>query len=140
MSQRIWDRDAVVDLISRNDEALKRALVTLYNRQTPVEQEALQTTEHNGRGFNGRDAGFLSDIARKLPRYGNRMTARQTVAVRKALPKYWRQLLEEIESKGGLVDYGTRMAKEPQDQAGFAEIAKEQVAAGRMDARFGDFA
>lgn len=105
-SQRVWDRDAVVHLIETNDVALARALDSLYQRQTAEEQKALATKEHNGRGFNGRDAHFLSDIARKLPRYDGRMTPAQKRAVRKAIPKYWRQLLEEIEAKGGQVFYG----------------------------------
>jgi hypothetical protein len=59
----------------------------------------------NGRGFNSRDAEFLSDIAQKRPRYNDNVTDRQLARIRPMLRKYWRQLLEEIEERGGQVDY-----------------------------------
>ncbi len=97
---RVWDKEAVQSLIATSDKALARALWLIFQRQTAAEQSALQTIEHNGRGFTGTDAEFLSDVARKLPRYNNRMTVRQIAKVRPKMKKYWRQLLEEIEATG----------------------------------------
>lgn len=102
---RIWDKTALYELLDTSDKAVTIALQRIFQRQTSAEQAAGETRDHNGRGFNGRDARWLSDIAKRLPRYGNRMTPRQVVAVRKAIKKYWRQLLEEIELKGGRVCY-----------------------------------
>lgn len=97
---KVWGRDEVVALLMRDDpvgkRAVTRALELLYKRQTATEQATLSTSERNGRGFNSRDAEFLSDIARKLPRYNGNMTRRQWMAVRDRLVKYWRQILEEI--------------------------------------------
>lgn len=110
---KIWDREAVHQLLETNATALARAVLTIYARQTATEQGAGETVESNGRGFSGYDAPFLSDIAVKLPRYDNRMTAGQRARVLPLMKRYWRQILEEIEAKGGQVSYGaaTRAAK-----------------------------
>lgn len=108
---KVWDRDAVVDLLQSSDVALARAILTLYERQTPNERADSKTVVSNGRGFNAKDAAFLSSIARALPKYGNRMTYNQARVARKMVPKYWRQLLEEIEDGGGVVSYGASSLK-----------------------------
>lgn len=100
---KVWDKDAVQHLIATNDKALARALWVIFQRQTAAEQSSLQTIVRNGRGFTGVDAEFLSDVARKLPRYSFNMTGPQIRRVRPLMRKYWRQLLEEIEAKGGPV-------------------------------------
>ena len=102
---KIWTRADIQQLLARNDEAVKRAIVNLYQRQTASEQAHKETRVQNGVGFNARDAEFLTDIAQKLPRYNNNMTPKQLAVARKMLPKYWKQLLEVIEEKGGQVDY-----------------------------------
>lgn len=102
---KVWDRGAVLQLLDTNPTAVVRAIKTLYGRQTADEQQTGDTRHHNKRGFNGTDARFLSDLAVKLPRYNNLLTDRQLVCARKMLRKYWRQLLEEIEQKGGAVSY-----------------------------------
>jgi hypothetical protein len=102
---KVWDKGMIQALIVNSDKALARALWNIFQRQTAAEQSALQTIEHNGRGFTGTDAQFLSDVARRLPRYDFRMTPRQIAKVRPKMKKYWRQLLEDIEVKGGAVSY-----------------------------------
>ena len=118
-NDKIWDKAAVVELLETNDRAVVKAIKGLYARQTASEQSRQTTIEHNGRGFNSRDAGFLSDIARKLPRYNDNMTRRQLAASRKMLRKYWRQLLEMIEEQGGKTTLSTKPPK--------GEIAKPQI-------------
>jgi hypothetical protein len=100
---KVWDRDMVIALIERSNEATGRALYSLFERQTESEQAANATTDHNGVGFNGRDAEFLSSIAKRLPNYGYTLTERQLPHVRRKLRKYSRQLLEIIQAKGGTV-------------------------------------
>jgi hypothetical protein len=102
-SAQIWDRDSVIHLIDTSKAALAKALWTIYQRQTTDEQRDQATRVANGRGFNSRDAQFLSDVARKLPAYSFNLTDRQVAKVRPMMRKYWRQLLEEIELKGGTV-------------------------------------
>ena len=57
-----------------------------------------ETKHHNGIGFTGRDARFLSDVAEKYQRYGRWASPRQCNAVRRSIKKYWRQLLLEIQN------------------------------------------
>jgi hypothetical protein len=100
---KVWDRESVIDLIDTSKAALAKALWTIYQRQTADEQREQATRVANSRGFNSRDAQFLSDVARKLPAYSFNLTDRQVAKVRPMMRKYWRQLLEEIELKGGAV-------------------------------------
>jgi hypothetical protein len=102
-SAKVWDRDAVIHLINTSKPALAKALWAIYQRQTTDEQRDQTTRVANGRGFNSRDAQFLSDVARKLPLYDFNLTDRQMAKVRPMMRKYWRQLLEEIAAKGGRV-------------------------------------
>lgn len=118
--QVIWTKERIQLLLDRNDDAVKKALLTIFARQTSAEQAQNATVERNSRGFNSRDADFLSDIAKKLPLYGMRMTPRQMTHVRRQIKKYWSQLLEEIALKGGSVSY--KIAKSPKEAIG--EIAK----------------
>ncbi len=106
-----WNKDSVQALLARNDQAVTKALLTIFARQTAAEQASNQTVEHNGRGFTGTDAEFLSDIAKKLPRYNMRMTPRQMARVRSMIKKYWKQLLQEIEKKGGSVSYSVAKSR-----------------------------
>lgn len=112
-----WNKDRVQNLIRTNDLALAKAVWEIFQRQTAAEQSSQQTIEHNGRGFTGVDAEFLSEIAKKLHRYHFRMTPRQIAVVRPKMLKYWRQLLEIIEEKqtpGITVSY--KMAKAKKDE------------------------
>jgi hypothetical protein len=84
----------------RNAKFLERALEAIYNRQTADEQDNRMTSHHNGMGFNGTDAEFLTDICQKMLENrwgrpeGQRLTPGQAKAVAKCLQKYWRQLAE----------------------------------------------
>lgn len=122
---KVWNRESVVSLLDRSDKAVVAALKTLLARQTNEERQAGITKESNGRGFNARDAAILTDIAEKLPRYGDRLTERQLLLVRGRIRKYAGQLLEEIELKGGIVDH-KREAKAPAPKE---SVTPEQVAA-----------
>jgi len=95
-----WTKERMIHLLDQSELALAKALTSLYARQTTDEQSDNTTRHRNGRGFGARDAEFLSDIARKLPRYSNRMTPRQIAKVRPMVKRYWRQLLEEAELAG----------------------------------------
>ena len=112
---KVWDKEAVLALIAVDNAALARSLWNLYQRQTSGERSSQQTIEHNGRGFNSRDAEFLSDVARRLPTYDFNMTPAQRRAVRNRITKYWRQMLEMIEEKGGSVDYGNAKKRIPEE-------------------------
>ena len=91
--KKIWTKETLWAVLEVNDDQLAKALVALYNRQTEDEKETKETTEQNGIGFNGVDSTFLSSVAENYKKYG-RLTENQTKAVRKALKKYCRQLVD----------------------------------------------
>lgn len=89
--KRVWTEQEIKDFIQTNDKALYGALKKLYACQTADEQKCSETKEHNGVGFNGVDAKFLSSVSQFLIRNGF-LTDKQKVIVRKKLVKYNRQL------------------------------------------------
>lgn len=91
MSARVWTEEEIKVLVQTNDAVLYGALKKLYACQTADEQDSGETREHNGVGFNGIDASFLSSTAEFLKRTGF-LTEKQKVIVRKKLVKYNKQL------------------------------------------------
>lgn len=144
MQTKVWDKDAVQQLLERNAAALARAVLTIYERQTAGEKNAKTTSESNGRGFSGHDAAFLSSIAERLPRYDNRLTAAQRARVLPKMKRYWRQLLEEIEAKGGQVHYGVAkraaISLNRPDKTGGAAMTVAEAVAQITHQRAGDIA
>lgn len=79
-----------------------RTLEILFNRQTSDEQSDGTTKWRNGRGFNGRESDILTSYyfqIQKRRKYGNPvlLTEKQLSICQRLLPKYWRQVQEEIE-------------------------------------------
>ena len=70
-----------------------RFLQSMYSRQTADEQEYKTTHHSNGKGFNARDAKFLSDVASKSKKW-NGLTDNQAKFVAKTLVKYAGQLAD----------------------------------------------
>jgi hypothetical protein len=134
---KIWDRERVLTLIERSNEATGKALWSLYERQTASEQAANATRDRNGRGFNGRDAEFLSSIAKRLPQYDFKLTERQLPPVRRALRKYAGQLLQIIQiiqEKGHQVEF-----KKAKSNTGAQHANVVSVRAPDRDEHFGSF-
>ena len=70
-----------------------RALVRIYERQTPDEKVKHETEESNGIGFTGFDARILSSLAKQYMKH-HILTISQIEVVRNKIPKYWRQLID----------------------------------------------
>lgn len=90
---RAWAEQEIVDLLTRNDKVVGKAVYALFLRQTADEQFTGRTKNLNGRGFNGRDAKILTSFAKFWRRTGF-LTPKQLVVARNRLPKYRRQLTE----------------------------------------------
>lgn len=90
-AKRVWTQEEIKNLVQTNDKVLYGALKNLYAQQTADEQDSGETREHNGRGFNGVDAQFLTSVAQFLERTGF-LTDKQKVVTRKKLVKYTKQL------------------------------------------------
>lgn len=88
---RTWTEEEIKNLVQNNDKVLYGALRKLYACQTADEQNAGETKEHNGMGFNGVDAPILSSFCEFLNKTGF-LTPKQKVIARKKLVKYNKQL------------------------------------------------
>lgn len=89
--KRVWTEEEIRDLVQTNDTVLYGALKKLYACQTEDERADQETKEHNGMGFNGVDAPFLSSVAEFLLKRGF-LTDKQKMYTRKKLVKYNKQL------------------------------------------------
>lgn len=81
--------ESILDSHSR--KFISKCLLIVYANQTASEQAAGQTVVHNGKGFNGKDAGFLSSLAQWAER--RELTDKQSRYAAKLLAKYRRQIL-----------------------------------------------
>ena len=64
--QRIWTRDEINDLLNRNDIAVMRGIVRLFEMQTADEKVSADANNLNNRGFNAADAKAGTRMARWL--------------------------------------------------------------------------
>jgi hypothetical protein len=88
---KTWEIDEVKALLSRNDKAVERGIVRIYDLQTADEQASDRTKHRNKVGFNGVDAGFGSYLA-KWVKGGKSLTGKYLAAARKMTLKYAGQL------------------------------------------------
>lgn len=72
-----------------------RGLLKIYSFQTDSEQFSGVTVHHNGVGFTGSDAEFLSSLAKQYERR-NSLSDKQMAALHRCMPKYARQLVNSI--------------------------------------------
>lgn len=77
---------------------LMRGIVAIFEKQTWDEQQAEQTTEHNGVGFNGIDAELMSSFAKQIQK-GRTLSTKQLAFAQKKMPKYAGQLLHIAKEK-----------------------------------------
>jgi hypothetical protein len=94
------ERDFVAHLILKKSNVALRALLALYDRQTPLEQATAETLSSNGRGFNKTDANTFTKMAEGAIQRGY-LTAQELAVCRKLdkrgvprLAKYWAQILD----------------------------------------------
>jgi hypothetical protein len=97
----IWTRERIVALLDSNDQAVLRALVVLYDRQTQDEREMSETVHHNERGFSAFHARQGSCLAR-LVLSGRSLWPEQLERARHLVRKYAQQLADEANAKDEL--------------------------------------
>ena len=86
-----WTKDAIREMLRKSDKAVLKGLLRIYSLQTATEQETEHTKEHNGVGFSGYDAEFMTSLAKGYIQYG-RLTEKQMVHARKKMLRYASQL------------------------------------------------
>jgi hypothetical protein len=97
----LFTKEVIKEKLSTDVRWMERGLVVLFNRQTEDEQDSSQTSHLNGMGFNGRDSQYLTYVSKYIISGGN-LSGKHIEWVGKKLPKYWRQIQEEIELKQGV--------------------------------------
>lgn len=77
-----WTKEDIIELLAKNDKAIAKALVRLYERQTADEQDTQNTRYRNGKGFRPCHARMGTSVAEFFKRNGY-ITSKQA--------NYWRQ-------------------------------------------------
>ena len=92
---KIWSKESIKELLDRSDEAVYRAMIQIYNRQTADEQKYQDTHIYNSVGFSGSDAEIMSSFTEYYKKF-DKLSPKQMVIARKKMKKYWKQLLDVI--------------------------------------------
>lgn len=92
-TKRIYTVEEIWELVETNDYFVMACLSKMLDRQTRDEQFDHQTKHRNGRGFNSRDAKFMTSLAVQARKYRH-LSPRQLECARRNLYKYRRQLTE----------------------------------------------
>src|SRR4051812_1122708 len=89
-----WTRPEIIALLNRSDEAVSRAILHLYKRQTDIEKGSEATYDRNNRGFNAASARSGSYMAKwLLARPGRILTGKFLDKGRRFALRHVRQLL-----------------------------------------------
>lgn len=84
---------ALREQLSTNPNQATKALIFLFNRQTEEERELETTAFFNRVGFNGRDARFLTSLAKQFLKTGS-LSHSQMTYLMKLIPKYAGQIVK----------------------------------------------
>lgn len=106
--------------LATKDNAVERAIICIFNRQTTDEKAAEDTRHRNGRGFSASDAKKGSYIAKWILS-GHHLTGQWLMDARGMAFKYIGQLVEEATQK---LERESAKVKEEQD-AMLSRIARE---------------
>ena len=93
--------------LANSDERALKALVTIYKNQTRAEQATQGVINHNGIGFRPCDAQFMSSLA-SLVLKGFKLSEKQMYHVRKCMPVYARQLVNQSIREGKIKKDGNK--------------------------------
>lgn len=91
-------KESIKDLILRNNRAVERAILAIYQRQTEDEKMVEETTHHNGIGFSGAHARLGTYYAKWILK-GNALTGRHLEKARAMSLHYVGQLVDIANSR-----------------------------------------
>ena len=83
----------IYDRIENDDGYAIASLLHVYSFQLEDEKADQYTKYKNGQGFNGTDAGFMSNLASQYNKKGF-LSDRQINAMKRNLKKYWSQIAD----------------------------------------------
>lgn len=94
----MYEPNQIRDLLLRNNKAVLRGVVAIYEKQLPDEKNYNQTLFRNNVGFNAYDAATLSKYARRIMQ-GHRLSDDEINLIRIRLLKYSKQLTKIANDK-----------------------------------------
>lgn len=92
--KKVWTEKEIVELLGKNNKAVEKAIVAVYNRQTADEKASYDTKHSNGVGFSGADAKFGTYLAKWILS-GKSLNGKFLAQGRVLAVKYRAQLLDE---------------------------------------------
>lgn len=106
-----WDKveRAIQTMVLIDDDWACRAVLALYDLQTPYEQDTNETNDRNQAGFSKADADFFCNIAKRLLEKKN-ISSSQLIHVRQRIMKYRNQLAHIVIGKKG-PEYATALVE-----------------------------
>lgn len=93
-----WTKEKITALLTTNNLAVERAIVSIYNRQTIDEQSAGETKHSNGMGFSGAHSQLGTYYA-KWVLSGRHLNGTHLDKARKMALRYTSQLLIVVNEK-----------------------------------------
>lgn len=91
-TQQQW-KEYIQEVLAKDDAALTRALLIVYDNQTDAEKHSKAGLDHNGVGFDKNDVKPLSEAA-ELIENGIAVPVELWAYVKERVPRYWRQIME----------------------------------------------
>jgi hypothetical protein len=99
----MWTPEQIEGMLNTNDQAIARALLALWARQTDEEQQAQETIVKNGRGFASGDAKRAAFHVEYINKWG----ASTPYFKSKILP-HWQ---EQVRGKMRICKYARQLAE-----------------------------
>jgi len=90
---RVWTKELLKELFLKNDEAIVRAMLRIYDKQTEDEKISEYTRDDNGVGFSGVHGEIMTKFS-KFYQERKYLSFKQMVVIKKIMPKYAGQLLK----------------------------------------------
>jgi len=91
----VWTVDSIRELLLKNDAAVIKGMLRIFEYQTLTEQANETTIENNMVGFSGAHAEIMSSFAKNYQKFGF-LSIKQMVVARKIMLRYSRQLIRII--------------------------------------------
>ena len=125
-----WTEQDIIKMLETKPFAVERALVFLYNCQTPSEKAAGSTVEDNGMGFNSADARMGTYMAKWHLKTGRRFSGKYKSRALRMAKKYRRQLVARANQKAPKVSSQPVQVETPKP------VSQSQRVAAETQARF----
>ena len=95
----MYTEEQIVSILNTKPMAIERAILAIYNNQTPTEKSAGATLQDNGIGFSGADARMGTYMAQWFLKTGRPFSGKFKKRGKRMAHKYRKQLVMIANSK-----------------------------------------